>query len=592
MSKKIINHVISYSLIISLFCSNISIISSKKVDADTTSTISQNEYGISNPRIFDDSTTETLKKTVWDTVYFGSYPQTELANNDPEYINAKNGLSSGTDSYGDVIVGDSKYRFADKNKATATGTGYSWDVGTHCFKYEPIKWRVLKVEDGKALLLSDAALDGKTFSTYNSTQPNQINNSVYLLSWLNGVNSYSNNNFVDCAFTDSEKEAISEKKVFLLNDTDLYNTEIATSYGFSTGSAIKDPARRCKPTDYARAMGVQKSYGYCRWWTKSTNTNSSGVQYVVTVLTQGEVYTSGNTGDQSTGVRVAIELDLTKVSLNVGENLHTGEHHWIDYVITKKPTLEDSGIRTYHCEYGDTKQEEIPKLNSLNIEDYDINLYQSEFVYDETEKKPLPIIDFLVENEDYELIYSNNINPGIGLLTIKGIGAFNGTIEKEFIIKKNIDYCNITLEYESVEYTGKELTPDVYIDNLEKGRDFEVVYISNVKAGTAKIIINGLGEYGGSAVRRFTITSDDYTNYDYGPIKATGSVKNIVWTFYKDGTLTFEGKGEMPNYYYTSPYPNNLGGLTPLAYENPPWEKYYEKVRKIYFGEGITKNLL
>ena len=41
----------------------------------------------------------------------------------------------------------------------------------------------------------------------------------------------------------------------------------------------------------------------------------------------------------------------------------------------------------------------------------------------------------LIEYEDYEVTYSNNINAGKALVTITGIGDYAGTVTSGFIIK-------------------------------------------------------------------------------------------------------------------------------------------------------------
>lgn len=596
---------VSLILIISLILGNNLISNKENIKAEEIEDSISQDYGLENPRIEDDATTASGTKAVWDCIYFGSYPQTELSSDDPEYISAKAIPSSQRDSNRDVTVDGEKYHFADKSDATATGTGYSWDSGTHCFKYEPIKWRVLKVEDGKALLLSDVVLDCKPLAESGSISTSVTTTKYFdLMMWLNGESNatydHSEKNFINYAFSETEQESILEsthnsgntngllshakigQKIFLLSDCDLYDTEAAVSFGFAQDKDLYDEARQCKASDFAYAMGILRYSKYnesCFWWTRSSG---------AFVYPWGKLTNTDSVIGTNNGVRVAIEIDLSTAEWEKAESVHTGEHNWTNEVITKKPTLDEPGIRTYYCEYGDAKEEEIEKLTSSCIEDYVISLSETEYVYDGTEKKPVPLLNFLVEGEDYEIIYSDNIEAGTGLVTINGIGSFNGTVTKEFTIKKNIEYCEASLEYYTIDYTGEEMTPLVTIEGLIEGTDFEVCYVSNIKAGTAKVIINGIGEYGGSLVKSFKILSDDVANYDYGEITEIGSVDNIVWTFYEDGTLVFEGEGEMPDYSYERLPNNSLGGLTPVRFTNPPWSKYYEDVRKIIFSEGIT----
>lgn len=141
---------------------------------------------------------------------------------------------------------------------------------------EPIEWTILEsyTQDGvtTSLLISKYALDARPFNRYNE---NCTWDSCSLRTWLN-------NEFLNAAFTPSEQakinfyEAPAEKnpyfdvnpgritkdKVFLLN----YDEE---NYWFSS-----DFARRCSPTEYAKAQGAYYDYDYttpegkpcCSWW--------------------------------------------------------------------------------------------------------------------------------------------------------------------------------------------------------------------------------------------------------------------------------------------------------------------------------------
>ncbi len=59
-------------------------------------------------------------------------------------------------------------------------------------------------------------------------------------------------------------------------------------------------------------------------------------------------------------------------------------------------------------------------------------------------------------------------------------------------------------------YTGKALAPKVTVKDgtktLTKGTDYTVTYKDNVNAGTASVIIEGIGDYTGSITREFTIS--------------------------------------------------------------------------------------
>ena len=62
-----------------------------------------------------------------------------------------------------------------------------------------------------------------------------------------------------------------------------------------------------------------------------------------------------------------------------------------------------------------------------------------------------------------------------------------------------------SLEYSNYDYTGKEIRPAVYLQGTTEGIDFTVGYKDNINAGTAQVIITGIGNYSGTYTLEFTI---------------------------------------------------------------------------------------
>ena len=110
--------------------------------------------------------------TVWDCVWFGSYPQAEVIPSGKYTALDSNLLQDGdtiiSDSLynqlesaagwsanGDITISGNKYRRIQMSDATCTyrlSRYYNWSDSTtyHYFKYEPIKWRVLSVNGNDA----------------------------------------------------------------------------------------------------------------------------------------------------------------------------------------------------------------------------------------------------------------------------------------------------------------------------------------------------------------------------------------------------------------------------------------------------------
>lgn len=321
---------------------------------------------LSNPRIVADDSMDAGQKVTWDCVWFGSYPQAEVMPSGGYTALAQNlqqqgdiiisdsiygALQSarGWDANNEIILNGTKYRRMQKGDATYSNTSssyYQWSDSTtyHYFQYEPIKWRVLHTDGKQALLLADKALDNQS---YNTVIIDAIWESSTIRSWLNGYDSsmnqqsadYSQKNFINSAFTLSERGAIVNSsvenadnitygteggnntidKVFLLSESEVWNTDKAVSYGFKADKAICDEARRSQSTTYAKAMGISSNTstaykGNCWWWLRSPANHG---RIVMNVNSDGYVRSngSGNIKPEGNAVRVALNLNLSASDL-------------------------------------------------------------------------------------------------------------------------------------------------------------------------------------------------------------------------------------------------------------------------------------
>ena len=305
---------------------------------------------ISNPRIVKDSSMDAGQKVTWDCVYFGSYPQSEVTSKDGSIYNAlKN--ATGWDENNDITIGGTKYRRLkgeDATSATSDEEGlYDWKDNYktyHYFKYEPIKWRVLNRNGNDALLLADVLDDQK----YNTNYVGVTWETSSMRSWLNGYGAsvnqpktdYSRKNFINSAFTSTQRSAIKTTnvvnnnnidygtaggkntldKVFLLSESEVYNTDMAAGYGFVKDYSTYDEARRSRCSTYAYAMGIwyDADAGYTKdngilWWLRSPGFHD---RFTALVYYNGTVYGSGyEVNDCNYGVRPALHLNLASSNL-------------------------------------------------------------------------------------------------------------------------------------------------------------------------------------------------------------------------------------------------------------------------------------
>ncbi len=268
-------------------------------------------------------------------IYFGEYPKTEvkdeklksaldwLAGATPDYTfnhawkdygYFKSGKVQSYMWYNDVTYEGERYRgvfFTSyrPNHTTYVGdtedNSYQHDNGyrvntKYWFKYEPIEWRVLSRQNGKALLMADSVLDCMQYFSVNTKNrvidgktvfPNNYAESD-IREWLNGA-------FYSTAFGNTEKNIIeltevknglastgdffseyicenTEDKVFLLSWHDMVNAE----YGFNpNAAAYGDSARLLNGSDYAKSLGLRETFyrdkEYSTFWLRSPYQKSS-----------------------------------------------------------------------------------------------------------------------------------------------------------------------------------------------------------------------------------------------------------------------------------------------------------------------------
>jgi len=118
----------------------------------------------------------------------------------------------------------------------------------------------------------------------------------------------------------------------------------------------------------------------------------------------------------------------------------------------------------------------------------------------------------LVEGKDYELKYSNNINVGLGKVTVTGIGEYEGSVDKTFKIKTVVTApktIKVKISKTKFVYNGKVQKPKVTVkaNGVELTRDNYTVKFSKgcKKVGKYSVIVTLSGNYSGTVTKTFTI---------------------------------------------------------------------------------------
>ena len=253
----------------------------------------KSQYILRNPKVEDDSSTESGKKVTWDCLWFGSYPQSQITAEDGEIYTILTNIDNWNKN-GDVIIENTKYHKTEKDY----------------FKYEPIKWRVLQSENGEAFLLSDVILDKQLYNE----------NDKYVTWEKSSLRAWLNKKFIKRAFIDEEREKINITeiinqdnpvygteggnntfdKIFLLSLSEVSEQQDGEKYGF-----LDDEIRACGKSDFSKTGSW--------WWLRSPGYDSG---YAAGVYDYGWVYRYGHdVGSSGDGVRPALHLNLSSSNL-------------------------------------------------------------------------------------------------------------------------------------------------------------------------------------------------------------------------------------------------------------------------------------
>ena len=233
-------------------------------------------------------------------------------------------------------------QLADSGTAANIGGGQADNIyfgtyrqssnGSGGYNTDPVKWRVLANESGKLFLISDQNLDVFEYHTENEDVTWETST---MRSWLNGLAAnkgdgeeaidYSDDNFLDTAFSAGEQEAIAETEV-VNDDNPRYGTEggnntvdkiflLSLDEARNTGYFADDNSRISTNTAYVADGGKinisRRDAGTADYWyLRSPALRSYNVSRV---YDNGFVDDFGAYVSAPSTVRPAFNLDLSSV---------------------------------------------------------------------------------------------------------------------------------------------------------------------------------------------------------------------------------------------------------------------------------------
>lgn len=171
----------------------------------------------------------------------------------------------------------------------------------------------------------------------------------------------------------------------------------------------------------------------------------------------------------------------------------------------------------------------------------------------------------LTVGTDYTVSDLTGTEPGSYPVTVAGTGNYTGTVTKSFeIAKADISSAAITYDAGPYGYTGKEWKPEVAVSfndaALTADTDYTVSYENNINAGTAKIIITGIGDhFTGLTEKTFTINSAEISGCTFAPI---ADVTYNTKAHTPEVTVAISGRTLEADKDYTVSYASNVNAGT------------------------------
>lgn len=186
-------------------------------------------------------------------------------------------------------------------------------------------------------------------------------------------------------------------------------------------------------------------------------------------------------------------------------------------------------------------------LNGTSMANCRVELSQNSYKYTGYAHTPTVKVyngSTLVPSTYYIVSYKNNKDAGTASVTVTGTNGYTGSQTVYFTITGNtINTCTATLSQTTYKYDGLYKEPTVIVKDgyttLTRNVDYKLTYSNNRAAGTATVLITGIGKYSGSMTKEFTIQGIDqtvktkYTKYTRYP---TSSNFRIAATADGDGT--------------------------------------------------------
>ena len=204
-------------------------------------------------------------------------------------------------------------------------------------------------------------------------------------------------------------------------------------------------------------------------------------------------------------------VEPTIYALHNGQLLKEGVHYTVEYRDNAEPgegraVLTGLGDYMNDAEVTFEIQDKRPSLADAVVGAIATQNYTGK------EVKPVPTVSLagkkLVNGKDFRLAYLNNVDPGLAVVRVQGIGAYGGEKLAVFKIGASKSLSHAKVAVADAVFTGKAVKPKVTVKiagTVLPASAYTVTYKNNTKVGTGTVTVRGKGSYSGTMKGTFKV---------------------------------------------------------------------------------------
>ena len=170
-----------------------------------------------------------------------------------------------------------------------------------------------------------------------------------------------------------------------------------------------------------------------------------------------------------------------------------------DVTITGKGNYKGTASKTYI-------------INAKEVGSFEVTLSAESVIYNGSEQQPEVTVKdgetVLTPGVNYTVAYTDNVNVGMATVTVRGLGEYDGSRNKTFLIKpKELSNAMVSLSSTTFTYNGLLQMPAVTVSDgtALTSNDYYITNEGGLDKGTYNVMVTGRNNYTGTVVRQYAI---------------------------------------------------------------------------------------